>query len=70
MALQLCIFAVLASFDVTLPAQADLYEGLSDIDDIYQQLLQVSLIWGRLSQQPRRQELPICADAECGVYEA
>ncbi|CAJ1426365.1 unnamed protein product [Effrenium voratum] len=53
MALQLCIFAVLASFDVTLPAQADLYEGLSDIDDIYQ-----------------RQELPICADAECGVYEA
>ncbi|CAJ1378101.1 unnamed protein product [Effrenium voratum] len=51
-------------------SEADLYEGLSDIDDIYQQLLQVSLIWGRLSQQPRRQELPICADAECGVYEA
>ncbi|CAJ1372949.1 unnamed protein product [Effrenium voratum] len=50
-------------------SEADLYEGLSDIDDIYQQLLQVSLIWGRLSQQPRRQELPICADAECGVYE-
>ncbi|CAJ1372950.1 unnamed protein product [Effrenium voratum] len=33
-------------------SEADLYEGLSDIDDIYQ-----------------RQELPICADAECGVYE-
>jgi len=34
-------------------SEVDLYEGLSDIDDIYQQ----------------QSEPAICADDECGVYE-